>query len=157
MPNDETQTCKLVLLGNGSVGKTSIIARFVQDGFSKVYKQTVGCDFVEKRMDIRGKPVAISVWDIGGQSLSSDNLPNYVSGSDAIFLCYDTTDLKSFRDLDDWEEKVNAIYMELDVKGRAEFQAEYAGKKTRKKYKHTKRVDFYIVGNKGEIKDSETS
>ena len=36
---------KLILLGNGSVGKTSIISRFTDDGFAKVYKQTVGLDF----------------------------------------------------------------------------------------------------------------
>ena len=35
---------KLILLGNGSVGKTSIISRFTDDGFAKVYKQTVGLD-----------------------------------------------------------------------------------------------------------------
>ena len=39
---------KLILLGNGSVGKTSIISRFTDDGFAKVYKQTVGLDFFEK-------------------------------------------------------------------------------------------------------------
>lgn len=45
------QTCKLILLGNGSVGKSSLIARFVRDGFDRVYKQTVGVDFFEKRLD----------------------------------------------------------------------------------------------------------
>ena len=55
-------TCKLVLLGNGSVGKTSIIARFVSDGFARVYKQTVGLDFFEKRLELRGdKRVMIQV------------------------------------------------------------------------------------------------
>lgn len=46
-------TCKLILLGNGSVGKTSIIDRFVNDGFTRVYKQTVGLDFFEKRVELR--------------------------------------------------------------------------------------------------------
>ena len=39
MPGDTHVPCKLLLLGNGSVGKTSIIQRFVEDGFEKVYKQ----------------------------------------------------------------------------------------------------------------------
>ena len=47
-------TCKVILLGNGSVGKSSIIARFVDDGFSKVYKQTVGLDFFQKVINLRG-------------------------------------------------------------------------------------------------------
>lgn len=46
--------CKLILLGNGSVGKSSIICRFVDDGFTRVYKQTVGLDFFEKRLNLRG-------------------------------------------------------------------------------------------------------
>jgi GTPase SAR1 family protein len=39
------------------------------------------------------------VWDIGGQSISSKMLPNYVKGSQLIWLCYDITDPQSFADL----------------------------------------------------------
>ena len=63
---------KLILLGNGSVGKTSIIARFTEDGFTKVYKQTVGLDFFEKLVTLRGeKRARLQIWDIGGQSIGS--------------------------------------------------------------------------------------
>ena len=47
-------TCKVLLIGDGSVGKSSIIARFVNDGFQKVYAQTIGVDFFEKKLDLRG-------------------------------------------------------------------------------------------------------
>ena len=46
--------CKLILLGNGSAGKSSIIARFTDDGFGRVYKQTVGLDFFEKLLPLQG-------------------------------------------------------------------------------------------------------
>ncbi len=46
-------TCKLTLVGNGSVGKTSICQRFRADGFQPVYRQTVGVDFLEKRLEVR--------------------------------------------------------------------------------------------------------
>lgn len=49
----ETTVCKLILLGNGSVGKTSICQRFKDDGFERVYRQTVGLDFLEKKLEIR--------------------------------------------------------------------------------------------------------
>jgi GTPase SAR1 family protein len=45
--------CKLTLIGNGSVGKTSICQRFRDDGFQLVYRQTVGIDFLEKRLEVR--------------------------------------------------------------------------------------------------------
>jgi len=47
-------TIKLVIVGNGSVGKSSIIARFTNDGFEKVYAQTVGVDFFERKIVLRG-------------------------------------------------------------------------------------------------------
>ena len=96
-------TVKLILLGNGSVGKTSIIARFIEDGFAKVYKQTVGLDFFEKLITLRGdKRAKLQLWDIGGQSIGSQMLGKYIYGSDIIFLCYDVTDRQSFTDLEDW-------------------------------------------------------
>ena len=97
--------CKLILLGNGSVGKSSIVARFVDDGFAKVYKQTVGLDFFEKEVTLPRGPrrrMVLQVWDIGGQSVGSANLPKYVHGSNAVMLCYDVTDESSFQDAEDW-------------------------------------------------------
>ncbi|EQC37594.1 hypothetical protein SDRG_05190 [Saprolegnia diclina VS20] len=94
---------KLTLLGNGSVGKSSIIARFVADGFEKQYMQTVGLDFFEKKLQFpRDQRVVLEVWDIGGQNMTSKMLDKYLFGATVIFLCYDVTDAKSFADLDDW-------------------------------------------------------
>ena len=59
--------CTLAVVGDGAVGKSSIISAFCSDGFGKIYKQTVGCDFYEKMLQIRGdKYVSLRVWDIGG-------------------------------------------------------------------------------------------
>ena len=61
---------KVVVLGNGTVGKTSLIMRFCDDYFGKSYKQTIGVDFFVKRMELPGDvQVALQVWDIGGQSI----------------------------------------------------------------------------------------
>ncbi|CAK4320162.1 unnamed protein product [Aphanomyces euteiches] len=99
--------CKLILVGNGSVGKSSIIGRFVEDGFTRQYKQTIGLDFFEKKIDLpRGKRVVLEVWDIGGQNINSKMLDKYVFGADIVFLCYDVTDPTSFVDLDDWLDLV---------------------------------------------------
>lgn len=46
-------SCKLLLMGNGSVGKTSICQRFKDDGFQRVYRQTTGVDFLEKTLEVR--------------------------------------------------------------------------------------------------------
>jgi len=93
---------KLCLVGNGSAGKTSICTRFREDGFQRVYRQTVGLDFYEKPLRVRDRALTVQVWDIGGQSLGSKMLGQYVWGASIVFLCYDVTDAGSFADAEDW-------------------------------------------------------
>ena len=59
---------KLILLGNGATGKSSIIARLVESGFQRTYKQTVGLDFLEKTLPVRDHNICLQLWDIGGES-----------------------------------------------------------------------------------------
>ena len=94
--------CSLAIIGDGSVGKSSIINAFKTDGFLPVYKQTIGCDFYEKSLPIRNRNVSLKVWDIGGQSIHSKNIVQYVGSSSTIFLVYDVTNMDSFNNLDDW-------------------------------------------------------
>jgi Ras-related protein Rab-28 len=96
-------SCSLAIIGDGSVGKSTIIAAFRAEGFHAVYKQTVGCDFYEKQLKLRGESyVSLKVWDIGGQSIHSKNLTTYLQHSSAILLVYDVTNRESFANLDDW-------------------------------------------------------
>ena len=85
------------------MGKSSITSAFVKDGFSPVYRQTLGVDFMEKTLHLRGDSTAnVRVRDIGGQSISSNNLSKYLSGTDGVFLVYDVTNGESFDNLIDW-------------------------------------------------------
>ncbi|GLD93430.1 hypothetical protein PINS_up002022 [Pythium insidiosum] len=94
---------KLILLGNGSVGKSSLIARFVDDGFTRVYKQTIGLDFYEKKLQFpRDQRLVLQVWDIGGQTINSKMIGKYLFGVHVVLLCYDVTDTQSFLDTEDW-------------------------------------------------------
>eukprot|EP01041_Mallomonas_annulata_P005653 gene5653-11403_t len=97
------EQCTLVIIGDGAVGKSSIIAAFKNDGFGRVYKQTIGCDFYEKMLQLRGdRFISLRVWDIGGQSLNSKNMEKYLTSSRVFFLVYDVTNPESFANLDDW-------------------------------------------------------
>ena len=94
---------KVILLGDGTVGKSSIALRFSADQFTKNYKQTVGCDFLTKQIDIPPRhQVILQIWDIGGQSINSKMISKYITGSHAVMLCYDITNYDSFANLEDW-------------------------------------------------------
>jgi Ras-related protein Rab-28 len=94
---------KIILLGDGSVGKTSIAKRFSQDSFAPTYKQTVGVDFLVKRLNMPpNHSVTMQLWDIGGQSIGSKMVTKYIAGAHAVLLCYDITNHESFANLEDW-------------------------------------------------------
>jgi small GTP-binding protein len=92
----------VAIIGDGAVGKSSLINQFKNDGFVPIYKQTIGFEFYEKRITIRESPVSLRIWDIGGQSIHSKSFQQYISSSSAIFLVYDVTNMESFVNLDDW-------------------------------------------------------
>ncbi|KAL0021558.1 hypothetical protein WJX77_008815 [Trebouxia sp. C0004] len=107
---------KLVILGDGAVGKTSLSLRFSEDKFSKSYKQTIGVDFFLKQLTLPGdKRVAVQLWDIGGQTIASRMVSNYIYGAQAILLTYDITNFQSFRDLEDWMSVVQKVYTQADM------------------------------------------
>lgn len=102
---------KVAVVGDGAVGKSSIISRFTADKFAASYKQTLGMDFARKTVQLPGDVrVTLQLWDIGGQSIGSKNLRNLVFGSDAILLVYDVTSYQSFLNLEDWMRIIQKTY-----------------------------------------------
>jgi Ras-related protein Rab-28 len=102
---------KVIILGDGAVGKTSLCMRFTEDSFAKSYKQTIGLDFYLKQLTLPGnKQVAIQLWDIGGQTIGSKMVSNYIYGAHALLLTYDITNYQSFQDLEDWFALVQKVY-----------------------------------------------
>merc|ERR1711907_764879 len=108
---------KVIVIGDGAVGKTSIVNRFCKDHFASSYKQTIGLDFFMKRIVLPGNvDVAVQVWDIGGQTIGGKMIGNYVFGSHAVILTYDITNAESFHDLQDWLAVVNKIFKDSETK-----------------------------------------
>eukprot|EP00056_Hartaetosiga_gracilis_P004638 m.76710 g.76710 ORF g.76710 m.76710 type:complete len:229 (+) comp11894_c0_seq6:86-772(+) len=100
---DRIHTIKIVLLGNGSCGKTSIISRYCQENFGEAYLQTIGLDFFLKRLDLPdGSHATLQIWDIGGQSIGGKMLPTYLENADCALYVYDITDRDSFESVKDW-------------------------------------------------------
>jgi len=102
---------KVVILGDGAVGKTSLTSRFCENYFAAQYKQTIGVDWFVKRVVLPGDVhVSLQIWDIGGQTIGSKMVSNYIYGAQAVLLVYDITNYQSFQDLEDWLAAVKKTF-----------------------------------------------
>lgn len=82
---------KLVFLGDQSVGKTSIITRFVYDKFDVNYQATIGIDFLTKTQYLEDRSVRLQLWDTAGQERFRSLIPSYIRDSSVAVVVYDIT------------------------------------------------------------------
>lgn len=82
---------KMVLLGKGGVGKTSLVNRYVHQRFSQNYMQTLGQDVFSKKLTIGNNQVVIQIYDIAGQERFESFRPVYLQGADLGLAVFDLT------------------------------------------------------------------
>lgn len=99
---------KLVFLGDQSVGKTSIITRFMYDNFDRHYQATIGIDFLSKTMYLEDRTVRLQLWDTAGQERFRSLIPSYIRDSSVAVVVYDVTNRASFLNTSKWVEDVRA-------------------------------------------------
>jgi len=109
-PPDYHMFCKvkLVFLGEQSVGKTSLITRFMYDTFDNTYQATIGIDFLSKIMYTQDKTVRLQLWDTAGQERFRSLIPSYIRDSTVAVIVYDVTNPASFEQTHKWIEDVKA-------------------------------------------------
>lgn len=107
MQNIETEL-KIIIVGNGRVGKSSLINRFAKDCFTAIYKKTLGVDFLEKRVYIHAiqEEVTFFLWDTAGQEEYDCITRSYYRGAGCAIVAYSLVDLDSFLAVPVWIEKV---------------------------------------------------
>lgn len=118
---------KIILIGPGGVGKTSLLQRYVKNEFSEKYILTIGVDLLSKEIKIGRKKVKLLIWDIGGQQKFRTLHERFYTGSRGVFLVFDLTNNQSFKEMDDWLSEAYDI-----LKGK---------------------VPFVLIGNKSDLID----
>ncbi|KAI9015664.1 ras family-domain-containing protein [Phycomyces nitens] len=99
---------KLVFLGEQSVGKTSLITRFMYDTFDNTYQATIGIDFLSKTMYLEDKTVRLQLWDTAGQERFRSLIPSYIRDSSVAVIVYDISNRDSFLNTSKWIDDVRA-------------------------------------------------
>ena len=111
----DSYLAKLILVGTGSVGKTSLVHRFVENTFKKDYKATIGINIMTKAVKFPGQETQMkfSIYDLGGQDQFARVRKSYFRGADACFIIFDVTNRASFEAVQHWYKET------LDYAGRS--------------------------------------
>ena len=120
---------KVIIIGPGAVGKTSLLHRFVEDKFSFRYKLTIGADFLSKTISKNGETVKLQIWDIGGQERYKFLRQSFFDGANGALIVFDLSRWHTFEELEGWLSDLR----------------EYAGEE----------IPFALIGNKVDLIDKK--
>jgi len=109
---------KLLLIGNSSVGKSSLLLRFSDEQFlpEDESSATIGVDFRVHKMEVKGKKVKLSIWDTAGQERFRTITSSYYRGAQGVILVYDVSNRESFEALPRWYSELETYVSDSVVK-----------------------------------------
>ena len=120
MDDENAKSVKAVLLGESGVGKTCIIARFINNTFENNIMSTTGASYAGKTMsfdEFGGKCIKFEIWDTAGQEKYRSLTKIFLKGAKIVIFVYDITNLNSFKELNYWFESTKEIINEKIVMG----------------------------------------
>ena len=126
--NDYDIKLRIMMIGDSTVGKTSILRRYCKNEFLTKYVSTIGIDFQFKNMIKFDKKIRMQIWDTAGQERYKVVAKNYFNSSDGFIIIYDITNRESFNNIDNWISQINDVA--------------------------NKEVKFILFGNKNDLEES---
>ena len=109
---------KVVIMGDGSVGKTSLVHRYIKKKFKQTYSGTIGVDILSKNVEMKRDGTIYSIdlnfWDMAGQEHFKRIRTKFYKQATSGLLIFDVTSEKSFHNLENWiEESREGIGMDI--------------------------------------------
>ncbi|KAL7719756.1 GTP-binding nuclear protein [Entamoeba marina] len=120
----DSPTFKLILAGDGGVGKTSFVKKYLSGEFEKRYIPTMGCEVHKITFQTNYGPIHFNVWDVAGQDKFAGLADGYYICGECGIIMFDLTSTKSYYDVENWYQKISRI---------------------------CKKVPFVLVGNKNDV------
>ena len=121
--------CKIILIGDSGVGKTSLIKSYLGYEFNKSLPNTIGCEYNSKTINIDGFTIELCIWDTAGQETFRSIVASYFRNVHGVLLVFDLTKKNSFDSIPNWIKTFHE---------KSNFE-----------------TDFVLIGNKSDLESSE--
>lgn len=106
---------KFIILGDGAVGKTTLLHRYVKGEFIDTTTMTIGVEFLTKQIEIETLTCQLILWDITGQERFRHLIEPYMRGASGALILFDITNMTSFVNIGKWMSLINKYYKNLPV------------------------------------------
>jgi small GTP-binding protein len=100
---------KIVVAGDGNVGKTSLVRRYCEGKFEQSRITTLGVDFQTKLVHVGEMTIKLSIWDVAGQDRFLSFRDTFYRGAHAVALVYDVTSPATFFNLMHWRDEIQSV------------------------------------------------
>ncbi|EAX98632.1 Ras family protein [Trichomonas vaginalis G3] len=104
---DKLISCKVVLIGNPGVGKTSLVNYWINEKFTRRYAPTIGANHLRKLIKVDDETVDVCVWDTAGQEQFLSLAPLYTRAAACAIAVAAIDDIDSFKALPTWVNMIN--------------------------------------------------
>jgi len=118
---------KLMLVGDGGVGKTCFAFSWADDGFNSIHIPTIGFDYKDRAMRVNRKDYVVKIWDTAGSERFDSVTAQYYNDMEGFFIVFDVTNAQSFKNAERWIAKIKT------------------------NTKNVPDIPFVLVGNKSDI------
>jgi small GTP-binding protein len=91
---------KIVMMGDGGVGKTSIVEKLHTGNFSQRVSPTIGAAYVRSVIELSDRSITLSIWDTAGQEKFQSLVPLYIRNAHGVIFVFDVSAQNSLQELD---------------------------------------------------------
>jgi small GTP-binding protein len=111
---------KFVVLGDGGVGKTTLLHRYVEGRFMDTSTMTIGVEFLTKQIELNSTNsqsylINLILWDISGQMRFRFMIERYMRGAAGALILFDITNMTSFVNIEKWVQLTKKYYRNLPM------------------------------------------
>lgn len=99
---------KVVMLGDSTVGKSSILEYLKYNRFSNNLESTIGCEFYAKNITVNDTNIKLLIWDTAGQEVFRSFTSNFLRNASIILIVFDLTNNKTFEHIKIWLEEAES-------------------------------------------------
>ena len=97
---------KICVVGDGGVGKTAVIERYIGKKFRAGYQLTIGAEIKVYTQNIDGKDIKFQIWDLAGQERFKFVRSSFYRGSHAVIMVFDLTKIETLFNLFTWKQEI---------------------------------------------------